>query len=138
MTLTASRPLSPAYPHELKSLGDHLRKKRLDLGLLQKDVAHLLDVATDTVTNWEKGRTSPQLHFILKIIEFLGYVPFSEEGKSLGERIVEMRRLLGIRQDELALQVGVDPETLARWEQEIGQPSDRLRAKLVEYLGLER
>ena len=27
------------YPRELKSLGDHLRKHRLDLGLSQKEVA---------------------------------------------------------------------------------------------------
>ena len=37
--LTARKPPSPAYPRELKTLGDHLRKRRLDLGLLQPDVA---------------------------------------------------------------------------------------------------
>jgi len=29
--------MAPAYPNELKTLGDHLRKRRLDLGLFQKD-----------------------------------------------------------------------------------------------------
>jgi DNA-binding XRE family transcriptional regulator len=41
------------YPKELKTLGDHLRKRRLDKGLLQNDLARLLGVDKTTVTNWE-------------------------------------------------------------------------------------
>jgi hypothetical protein len=37
--LTARKQLLPAYPHELRTLGDHLRKPRIDLGLLQSNVA---------------------------------------------------------------------------------------------------
>ena len=77
VSLTASRPPRPAYPKELRTLGDHLRKKRLDLGLFQKDVAQQLGVDTASVTNWEKGHTSPRLPLIPRVTEFLGYVPFS-------------------------------------------------------------
>jgi hypothetical protein len=35
VTLTAKKPLSEAYPKTLKTLGDHLRKRRLDLNLFQ-------------------------------------------------------------------------------------------------------
>ena len=124
VSLTASRPLPPAYPKELKTIGDHLRKKRLDLGLLQKEVAQRLGVDTDSVTNWEKGRSSPRLHLVPKIIEFLGYMPFADksDGWNLGERIVQLRRSLGIRQDQLARQLGVDLSTLARWERGEGHP----------------
>jgi hypothetical protein len=38
-TLTAQKPLERAYPANPISLGDHLKKKRLDLGLFQKDVS---------------------------------------------------------------------------------------------------
>ena len=55
------------------------------------------DVDTNSVTNWEKGHTSPRLHFVPRIIEFLWYVPFSGEGKRLGQHIVQMRRALGVR-----------------------------------------
>ena len=122
MSLTASRPLPSAYPLTVDTLGDHLRKKRLDLGLLQKEVAQRLGVDTDSVTNWEKGRSSPRLHLIPKVIEFLGYTPFSDGGSDLGERIVQLRRALGVRQDQLARQLGVDPSTLARWERGKGHP----------------
>lgn len=43
--LRDQKPLPHAYPAESKTLGDHLRKKRLDLGLFQKDVARILGVA---------------------------------------------------------------------------------------------
>lgn len=49
------------------------------------------------------------VHLIPRIIEFLGYIPFSGEGNRLGQRIVEMRRALGLRQEDLALQLRVDP-----------------------------
>ena len=34
-----TRPINPLYPIELQTLGDHIRKKRLDLAIEQKDVA---------------------------------------------------------------------------------------------------
>jgi hypothetical protein len=37
--LSAKKPKSEAYPTALRTYGDHLRAKRLDLGLLQKQAA---------------------------------------------------------------------------------------------------
>ena len=121
----------------MRTIGDHLRKKRLDLGLLQKEVAQRVGVDRDSVTNWEKGRTSPRLQLMPRIIEFLEYTPFQVKSGSLGERIVAFRRALGIRQEDLARQLGVDPSTLVRWEQGKGQPSDRHQVNLTEFLDME-
>lgn len=134
MTLTASRPLSPAYPRELKTLGDHLRKRRLDLGLLQKDVARLLSVDGASAGNWENNRSSPKLQLIPKVIEFLGYVPFLCPAQAIGEEVTALRRLLGVRQKDLARQLGVDPSTLARWEKGESRPASKYLAKLSEFL----
>ena len=49
-------PLPPAYPQVLLTIGDHLRKRRLDLGLLQRKLA--AGVNESTVTNWELNRTA--------------------------------------------------------------------------------
>ena len=46
------------YPKELNTLGDHLRKRRLDLDLVQKDVNRILGVDKTTITNWENNRFS--------------------------------------------------------------------------------
>ena len=55
------------------TIRDHIRKKRLDLGLTQIEVAEIIGVKESTVWNWEHG-TEPELRHIPKIIEFLGYV----------------------------------------------------------------
>ncbi len=52
-----------------------MRKRRLDLGLLQKEVAQELGVTKDTVRNWEAGRTRPARLFLCRIVGFLGYSP---------------------------------------------------------------
>ena len=72
------------YPRNLKTFGDRIRARRLDLGLLQKDVARIIGVTTDTITNWEKGRNQPIHWNYLKISKFLGYNPF-ERMKSDGK-----------------------------------------------------
>ena len=43
---------STSYPQEPRTIGDHLWKKRLDLGLLQKEVAQRMGADTDSVTNF--------------------------------------------------------------------------------------
>ena len=115
-------------------MGDHLRKGRLDLGLLQKEVAERLGVDAMTICNWETNRTSPQLRFIPRIIAFLGYNPHYTQSGTLGERIVACRRVMGLSQKELACHLGVDPSTLGRWERGTGRPSQRCRERLLAFL----
>lgn len=89
-----------------------MRKRRLDLGLLQKDVAAQLRADEGSVWNWEANRTVPALRFLPRIVEFLGYVPFPLNG-SLPERLKVYRQALGLSQRRLAETLGVDPGTLA-------------------------
>ena len=49
------RPPNPAYPKNLGTLGDHIRKRRLDLGLLQRDVAAQFDVSKSGVKSLTEG-----------------------------------------------------------------------------------
>jgi DNA-binding XRE family transcriptional regulator len=64
------------YPTSPKTVGEMIRKRRLDLGLLQREVAVRIECDTDTVTNWEKGRSTPDLKHVAKLVEFLGINPF--------------------------------------------------------------
>ncbi len=91
--LTGKRPLNPAYPKELNTLGDHLRKVRLDRGLSQPDVAKILKVTTDMVTCWELNRNQPTAKFAKAIIDFIGYFPF--QSTSLGEQLYYARLITG-------------------------------------------
>lgn len=115
VTLHARKPASSAYPKELKTLGDHLRKRRLELGLLQADVAKKFGASTASVVNWEKNKAEPELHFLPAIHELLGYVP-ERRTKTIAERLVAFRRARGWSQKRLADELNVDPTTLSRWE----------------------
>jgi transcriptional regulator with XRE-family HTH domain len=105
-------------------LGDHLRKRRLDLGLLQKEVGSIIGVDETTIHNWENNRSSPSLYAVPKVIRFLGYNPLPSSPTTLGEKLLSYRKLNGITQEELARRLGVDPTTLARWERGKSRPME--------------
>jgi transcriptional regulator with XRE-family HTH domain len=130
VTLKAERPVPAAYPKSLKTFGDHLKKRRLDLSLRQKDVSHILGVSETSIWYWEKNLTSPSLHHVPKVIEFLGYVPYEKSPETLGERIGNARRVFGITLKQLAYRLGVDPGTLSNWEKGKGSPPKEHLKKL--------
>jgi DNA-binding XRE family transcriptional regulator len=78
-----------------------------------------------TINYWEISRNQPSLRMIPRIVDFLGYNPNLEAqpDETPGERIVRVRWALGVRQKDLARQLGVDPTTLARWERGEREPS---------------
>ena len=133
--LSAKRPPNSAYPKELVTLGDHLRKRRLDLGFYPKDVAVAIGVDNMTVCNWEKGRSKPEIRLIPKLIEFLGYEPPIPEPKTLGELVLQYRRQKGISQKELARQIGIDPGTLGRLEADRGRCFPSVMRRVWAFFG---
>jgi transcriptional regulator with XRE-family HTH domain len=116
ITLTAQKPTKLATV--LNILGDHIKRRRLELGLYQRQVAQIIGVDESTVTNWEKNRTNPTLRVMPKIIEFLGYDPMPNHSETLGEQLSQYRKSRGISQKGLAQQIGIDPATLSRLERE--------------------
>ena len=133
LTLKAKKPFPPGYPQILKTLGDHLRKRRLDLKLLQKEVAERIGVDKITIYYWENNRVKPSLTFIPKIIGFLGYIPFNKTFNSLGEQIITYRRLYGLTQKKLAHILGIDPTTIGHWERGEHLPQQPLLDRLISF-----
>ena len=103
------------YPLTLLSLADHLRKRRLDLGLTQKDAGAQIGVDPDTVRNWENARTEVEVRFYPALISFLGYNPLPEAG-TRGQAIRRARLTQGLSQEHLARLAGVDEGTVRRLE----------------------
>lgn len=52
--------LNPAYPRAPKTLGEHIRKARMDKGLLIRELAALVGVSADTIINWERRSVRPK------------------------------------------------------------------------------
>ncbi|MBI2998952.1 MAG: helix-turn-helix transcriptional regulator [Deltaproteobacteria bacterium] len=113
------------YPWKLDKLGDHIRKKRLELGLLQKDLAGKIGVDQGTACRWETNETSPPIRFIPKIVDFLGYNPLPAP-KTFPEELLAARRALGLTQRGMAKRLGVDPTTILLWERGKRRPSKKL------------
>jgi len=130
LTLKARKPRNPSYPEDLKTLGDPIRKRRLDLGMLQRDVAMLVNAITSTVTNWEKNRTAPCLSLLPGIFRFSGYNPLRWNTTGFGEKVRQYRNRTGLRLIKLAKVLDVDPGTFAKWERGCGE-SDVTNSKNV-------
>ena len=64
---------------ELKHLGDHLLRRRIDLGLARKAAAKAIGTNGHSLKHWEnasKSRITPM--FYAGIVRFLGYNPLPE------------------------------------------------------------
>lgn len=121
-------------PTVLNTIGDHIKKRRLELGLYQRQVAELIGVDECTVTNWERKRTTPALRYMPKIIEFLGYDPSVGEHDTLGGNLLHYRESRGMTQKVLARRIGIDPTTLSRVERNQGRSLNPVMEKLVDFL----
>src|SRR5207249_5241069 len=132
VALQAPKPISPNYPKKLETFGEHIRKRRLGLRLLQSDVAQLLLADKTSVFNWENNRTMPQVRHIPKIIDFLGYNPLPA-ARSFSEKLRAVRRTLGLSQRAMAKRLGIDPGTLQAWESGRRRPSKKLQ-RIVDRL----
>ena len=122
--LRAERPKPANYPKKINSLGDHIRARRLDLKLLQEQVAEQIGVHEMTITGWEGNATVPEVRYMPAIIQFLGYNPLPA-ASSLPERIATARRALGLSQRKMAKKLGVDPATLLGWRAGRHYPNER-------------
>jgi DNA-binding XRE family transcriptional regulator len=94
LTLKALR--AKDYSKNPQTLGEHLKKRRRELGLLQRETAEMLGVSTDTVVNWEKDRTKPVAAQFRPVVAFLGYDP-TPEPRTLADRLAAKQRTLGTR-----------------------------------------
>lgn len=97
-----------------QTLGDHLRNRRLLLGLRQEDVAKQFDTQREVYERWERDERQPVVSEWPGIFSFLGYYPGG--GETPAELVLKARRCQGMDQKRLARRVGVIHQRLRRWE----------------------
>jgi hypothetical protein len=87
-TVLAEIPLASPYrrlwrkvPEHPKTLGEHLRRVRIDRKMTNVQAAHILGVTYQTVEKWEHNRTLIGPCSRPKVIAFIGYDPEVESSK---------------------------------------------------------
>jgi transcriptional regulator with XRE-family HTH domain len=133
ITLKALKPKESDF--EPETMGEHVKKRRLELGLTQNRAAERLGVNSWTILNWERGHTEPPTESMPAITWFLGYDPYPEP-KNIPERLLAKRREMGWSIKEAARQVGVDAGTWGAWERGETILFRKHRALIARLLGL--
>ncbi|MGV3659294.1 MAG: helix-turn-helix domain-containing protein [Prosthecobacter sp.] len=96
------------------TLGEHLRNRRLTLGLRQETVASQLGALREVYDRWERDERQPVVSEWPGILSFLGCYPFAQN--TAADRVLKARRCQGMDQKQMAQAVGVIHQTLRRWE----------------------
>jgi transcriptional regulator with XRE-family HTH domain len=124
------------YSESPQTLGEHLKKRRKVLGLLQREAAERMGVSAETVANWETGKTKPVAAQFRPVVEFLGYDPLPEP-KTLADRLEAKQRSLGVSLAQVARYLGWDPGSLRRYLDGTWRLSSDRRAALEAFLAGE-
>ncbi len=89
----------------------------------------------DTLRNWEKGRTEPEVRFLPALIAFVDHNPLPRP-RTCGQAIRRRRLSLGLSQKRLAALAGVDEASVSRLEAETKGMARRVRQAVRAILGL--
>jgi transcriptional regulator with XRE-family HTH domain len=134
LTAKALRPKD--YFRTPQTLGQHLKKRRRELGLRLREAGEHMGVSAETVANWEKDNTKPVPSKCKPVIAFLGYDP-SPEPKTLAERVEAKRRVLGLTFEQVADYLGWDPSTLTHYLNGTWRLSQKRAEALDRFLSLD-
>jgi transcriptional regulator with XRE-family HTH domain len=140
-----------------QTIGEHLRKRRFELGIRQSEAAQRLGVSDRTLSQWECDRVYPTWPQQPDVAAYLGYDPFtnpilgrpggnepsgvaflsSEAPASIGQQIVNRRLSLKKTRKQCAKELGVSVKTLWSWETGRCRPSAVLLKRVRDLIGLD-
>ena len=106
----------------------------MDLKLLQKDVARIINVTEDCITLWEKNHSVPQINYFPQIIKFLGYCPIEFDETTLLGKLRAYRWRNGLSNNKLGKLLNVNGSTILSWENEASIPKYKHLQKLEALL----
>ena len=135
-------PQENAFPERLKEL-------RKMANLTQIEIAEALNISQPAYVEWEKGRTQPtpdKFPLIAKVLNTSIYYLLQGapneirlanfQGKTLGERLVFLRRNAGLTQAEVADRLQVGQNSYSNWENGVRTPIYPIIEKLAEFFGV--
>ena len=138
--------LLPPRPDTPVTLGQHILRRRRELGLTQGEQAQLLDVNWGALSGWERDLRLPKPVHWDKLSEFLEFdvsalVSRIEDAvvkdtgpNSLGSHIRMRRNEMGLTVEEFASLAGVTRYTITNWERRKSWPETQHYAALSKVL----
>jgi transcriptional regulator with XRE-family HTH domain len=136
LTLYAKKPYNPQYCTDPKTVGEHLKNRRLVLRLDQEHAAKLLGIWAATYSLWELNRTAPKNWNMRKVVEFLGFCPIDPDDTP-GRRLAWSRHCLGFSQKWMAKMIGMDPNIIWKLETESWEGQEEYLRKVVGFMDAE-
>ncbi len=133
----------PSYPKNPQTLGERIRKARMDKGLYAKELAKLIGIDEDTVINWEKDRNMPQYGDVrnlqdtldLKLPAVLIYRDYPSNPITFSQKFRQKRLDLNLSQKEAAKKLGLEVTTIRRLEcEKMKKPQKATMGKLKSFL----
>jgi transcriptional regulator with XRE-family HTH domain len=128
--ITVSRPTHKTI--KISEFGGAIKKRRIELGWLQRDLADALGTCIETVIGWEKHGRAPMARHLPFLIKWLGFDP-SPPNLTLGGAVRDRRRSMGMTQESLGNLLSLDPATIATVERNKGV-GQRVRATIEVWL----
>ena len=132
--ISTKKPKGVGYPTPTdRSLGAALKRRRLDLGLTQKEVARSFGIRKDSYQTFEWNEYIPHISKRKMINEFLGYNRWDDGSDTLKNRCLCFRIEKGLTMTQLADIIGVSRGTIERVENEI-TISEQMFQKVVNFI----
>jgi len=118
LSLSTKKPKNRKFPKEILTVGDELRKMRMDKNLTQHQVAKQLNVNKNFIYELELNKRKATIYALHKIYTFLGSIPktLKIDKTTLQGKLFEHRIINGYTYKILAEKIGLDKSTLARIE----------------------
>jgi len=143
---------------EPKTIGEHLRKRRFDLGIRQSQAARQLRVSQRTLCLWEKDKVYPTWGFQPRLALYLGCNPFinpalggpkgNESSRvailaqtgplTIGQRIKKRRVEMRKNRNGCAKELRVSVKSLWGWETGRWEPCDAHLKRVIAFLGIDQ
>ncbi|MEC0310212.1 helix-turn-helix domain-containing protein [Paenibacillus lautus] len=127
-------------PSSLDTPGLRIRAARNKANFTIRELAALSGLTPETISMMENGVHSPSLKSLRKISAclnsptyFLGCFETLPED-SFGECLKKARLFRGFTKQEAALELGVDPKTLSKWETNKGHPPDKYLDTILVFI----
>jgi len=137
IALKIKKPQSDSrYPKTINTLGDHVRRKRLDMGITQMKASEMMGVSYGSLREWERNKYQPWGCSLLKVYAFLGYCPWRPVD-TLPKKLTLWRESLGLTRKQLSARVEIQRSTIARWERGASRPWNKSLKKLMAYFSKE-